>query len=60
MRGWVKSLAKLCRLPVFDGFTELDIQIDKVRMLRDSYKLQAQISHYGAIPENNIVIVDPA
>ncbi len=38
MRGWVASLAKWSRWPVLGGFTELDKQIGKLRLLRDSYK----------------------
>jgi hypothetical protein len=38
MRGWLASLAKWCRLPLWDGFAELDAQIDKLRLLRDSYQ----------------------
>ena len=39
MRGWLASLAEWWSLPVLGGFTELDIEIDKLRKLRDSYQL---------------------
>ena len=39
MRGWLKSLAEWFRLPMRSGFAELDLQIGKLRSLRDSYKL---------------------
>lgn len=35
-------LAEWWRLPLSGGFAELDIQIDKLRMLRDSYKTDQQ------------------
>jgi hypothetical protein len=38
MRGLLAALAEWCRLPVLGGFAELDMQIDKLRMLRDSYQ----------------------
>jgi hypothetical protein len=38
MRGWLASLAEWCSLPLLDGFAELDVQIGKLRLLRDSYK----------------------
>jgi hypothetical protein len=38
MRGWLTSLSEWSHLPVRDGFAELDLQIDKMRMLRDSYQ----------------------
>ena len=42
MRGWLASLAEWCRLPLLDGFAELDVQIDKLRLLRDSYQATPQ------------------
>lgn len=42
MRGWLIYLAEWCRLPARCGFDELDMQIDKFRMLRDSYQTQFQ------------------
>jgi len=42
MDGWLTALAKWCRLPVRGGFTELDLQIEKLRMLRDSYQTPFQ------------------
>jgi hypothetical protein len=38
MRGWPVFLATWCRLPLRSGFAELDVQIDKLRTLRDSYQ----------------------
>jgi hypothetical protein len=37
MGGWLASLAEWRRLPLWSGFAELDLQIDKLRALRDSY-----------------------
>jgi len=51
MGGWLTSLAERCRLPLRGGFAELDLQIDKFRMLRDSYQLQTQDSLYGEIAD---------
>ena len=43
MGGWLKSLAKWCLFPLRGGgFTELDMQIAKLRMLRDSYNTPLQ------------------
>ncbi len=42
MGGWLASLVRWCRLPVRGGFAELDTQIDKLRMLRDSYQAPTQ------------------
>ena len=39
MGGWLASLAGWIRLPLRSGFAELDLQIDKLRALRDSYSL---------------------
>jgi hypothetical protein len=38
MCGWLVFLAEWCRLPWLDGFAELDVQIGKLRLLRDSYQ----------------------
>lgn len=38
MRGWLNFLAAWCRLPMRGGFAELDAQIAKLRVLRDSYQ----------------------
>jgi len=38
MRGWLAYLAEWCTLPLRGGFAELDMQIDKLRLLRDSYQ----------------------
>jgi hypothetical protein len=38
MGGWLASLAEWVRLPLRSGFAELDLQIDKLRALRDSYE----------------------
>jgi hypothetical protein len=35
-------LAECWRVPFSGGFAELDIQIDKLRLLRDSYKMDQQ------------------
>ncbi|MBC8018162.1 MAG: hypothetical protein H7X83_06550 [Verrucomicrobia bacterium] len=53
MRGLLAALAAWCRLPVRGGFAELDMQIDKLRMLRDSYQLQSQDSRHAAIAAVN-------
>ncbi|MDD2539806.1 MAG: hypothetical protein PHH28_02035 [Desulfuromonadaceae bacterium] len=37
MRGWVASLAERFHWPMQGGLTELDKQISKLRLLRDSY-----------------------
>ena len=37
MGGWLAALAGWRRLPLRSGFAELDLQIDKLRALRDSY-----------------------
>lgn len=42
MRGWLTALAEWCRLPLLDGFAELDVQIGKLRLLRDSYRATPQ------------------
>jgi hypothetical protein len=42
MRGWVVYLVGRCRLPILGGFAELDMQIGKLSMLRDSYRAQSQ------------------
>ncbi|OGR25807.1 MAG: hypothetical protein A2X83_02355 [Desulfuromonadales bacterium GWD2_54_10] len=52
MDGWLTALAKWCRLPVRGGFTELDQQIEKLRMLRDSY--QAPIQEQRHIQMNDV------
>jgi hypothetical protein len=39
MRGWLASLAEWRSSTVLGGFAELDIEIDKLRKLRDSYQL---------------------
>ncbi len=49
MGGWLMSLAKRCGWPERNGFAELDIQIDKFRLLRDSYRLQSQNSLHDRI-----------
>jgi hypothetical protein len=47
MRGWLTTLAVWCRLPVRGGFAELDLQIAKLRMLRDSYQTSLQEGDCG-------------
>jgi len=38
MPGWLKALAAWWRLPTLGAFAELDLQIAKLRALRDSYQ----------------------
>lgn len=38
----LRYLAKCCRLPMRGGFDELDRQIEKLRILRDSYQTALQ------------------
>lgn len=38
MRSFFSSLAERYRLPVRSGLAELDLQIEKLRTLRDSYR----------------------
>jgi hypothetical protein len=42
MRGWLTFLAERCRLPLRGNFAELDLQIAKLRMVRDSYQTSLQ------------------
>ena len=42
MSGWLVSLATWLRLPRGCGVAELDMQIKKLRTLRDSYQLPSQ------------------
>ncbi|MBV5339090.1 MAG: hypothetical protein J0665_05955 [Deltaproteobacteria bacterium] len=42
MGGCLTSLGKWFRLPTLGGFDQLDVQIDKLRTLRDSYQLPNQ------------------
>jgi len=53
MGGWLTSLVRWCRLPVRGGIAELDMQIDKLRTLRDSYQLQSQYSLHDRIADAN-------
>jgi hypothetical protein len=46
-------LAEWCRLPVRGGFAELDMQIDKLRMLRDSYQTPSQAERRDTIDDMN-------
>jgi len=39
MGGWLASLAEWARLPLRSGLAEIDLQIIKLRTLRDSYKV---------------------
>jgi hypothetical protein len=39
---WLAALDKWFRLPTLGGFDQLDMQIDKLRTLRDSYQLPNQ------------------
>jgi len=45
MRGVLYRLAKRLRLPTNRGFAELDMQIEKLRMLRDSYQTAQKLMH---------------
>ncbi len=60
MRRWVNNLAKWCRLPALGGFAELDIQIDKMRMLRDSYQHGVKKTQYGTSAEEIASTTVPA
>lgn len=51
MRAWVISLAKCCRRPLRGGFADLDLQIDKLRTLRDSYQASPQSDRYEQMSE---------
>jgi hypothetical protein len=53
MRGWLVLLVQWSRLPVRGGFAELDMQIDKLRMLRDSYKNASQDLLHDKIADVN-------
>lgn len=53
MPGWMAALAKRLRLPPRSGFAELDTQIDKFRMLRDSYQSQSQNLYYDSRTDVN-------
>ena len=53
MRGWLASLAEWWSLPVLGGFAELDIEIDKLRKLRDSYRLLTLEKRLDHISEVN-------
>ena len=46
MCRWIAALDTWCRRPFSGGFEALDIQIDKMRILRDSYQIQSEISFY--------------
>jgi hypothetical protein len=48
MRDWLATLAALCRLPMQGGFAELDEQISKLRILRDSYQNSSKANHEDA------------
>ena len=51
MGGLLTSLAKWCRLPERGGFAELDMQIEKLRLLRDSYQIPFQGQRYGQMTD---------
>ena len=53
MSGCLASLAKWFRLPTRGGFAALDIQIAKLRMLRDSYQEPTQDFHTDLIADVN-------
>ncbi len=46
MSEWLKYLIEWICLPVLGPFDELDMQIDKLRVLRDSYQVPSQGSGY--------------
>jgi hypothetical protein len=51
MRGWLTFLAERCRLPLRGNFAELDLQIAKLRMVRDSYQVPPQIRLHDQTPD---------
>ena len=53
MAAWLLSMAGWLRLPTCGGFAELDVQIDKLRMLRDSYQLQSHYSLHDRLADAN-------
>ena len=53
MFGWLASLTKRFRLPGGCGVAELDMQIDKLRTLRDSYQNPPQEAHHDMIADVN-------
>ncbi len=52
MRKWLSTVANWSRFPARSGIAELDLQIEKLRMLRDSY--------YASTKEQKRVHVDHA
>jgi len=53
MSRWLASLEKWCHLAGQGGFTDLDIQIDKLRTLRDSYQAPPQDIRHDMIADVN-------
>jgi len=53
MWTWLASLAEWRYLTVLGGFAELDVEIDKLRKLRDSYKLETLERRSGQISDLN-------
>jgi len=54
MRSFFNYLAKRYRLPMRSGLGELDLQIEKLRILRDSYQTALQDQRHICIQ-----IIDP-
>jgi len=54
MREWLAAMIRWRRLPLRSGLAELDLQIEKLRILRDSYRVSLQAQHYdGTVDSNN-------
>jgi hypothetical protein len=53
MARLLTSLADWWSLPTRDGFAALDMQIDKLRMLRDSYQISSQDMRNDMIADVN-------
>jgi len=51
MFGWLKSWIEWSLLPIRGGFSELDFQIEKLRMLRDSYQPAFQEQQLDQVPD---------
>jgi hypothetical protein len=56
MRGWIVFLATWWRLPVFGGIDELDQQIKKFRLLKDTYVRDIAISNSGYDSNNSVSV----
>lgn len=42
MHEWLAAMIRWLRLPLPSGLAELDLQIEKLRVLRDSYRASLQ------------------